>query len=268
MKMIYQPKVSVSSKRRGRLYAFFGFLVVGLFVVLVIPSSRSFIEGGVRTLVFPLFKVESAVVQSLPTLSFKSRNELLAENQKLLNDLSEARAAILNEQSIVLENENLKEMLGRKKEGEELLLASVLSRPNRSPYDTVLIDLGLTRSIAAGSLVYAYGHIPIGKIVEVNRVTSLVRLFSSPGEETSVLIGDKHISATAYGVGSGNFRVLLPKDTPVAEGDIITIPGLDNDVIGQVEVIQKSESETLARILFKSPVNIFELSSVFIRVTH
>jgi len=40
-----------------------------------------------------------------------------------------------------------------------------------------------------------------------------------------VNVGSSSIQATAYGMGAGNFRVLLPKDTGVVAGDTITLPG-------------------------------------------
>ena len=265
--MIYPRGINSGSdpagKRRKRLS------VLGLFCLVVFLTILSWTGLGNRLggifdfMISPVFKVKKAVANLSSSISFSSKQELQKDNLRLVESLRQSEALVLDQQKLLDENTKLKETLGRF-ENKKLLLGAILAKPNRSPYDTVLIDIGLREGLKEGSLALAYGEIPIGRVVEVRSKTSLIRLFSSPGQKEYVEIGENKVPATALGQGGGNFRIILPKGISLAVGDEISLPGIESNIVGSVEKIVESNTETFSHIFFKSKVNIYQLSKVFI----
>lgn len=164
-------------------------------------------------------------------------------------------------QSLKNENEQLKEIVGRKSEHDDRLLSVVLSRPPRVPYDSLIIDIGEKHDIHAGDLVYAEMDYIIGHVEVVYSNSSVVKLFSSPGEKVDVLVGSSTIPVVAEGRGSGNFYIKVP----IVEGDQIITPGLRPIVLGTAEHVDTSEGEAFSHIYFKLPVKLNALHYVQIK---
>lgn len=157
----------------------------------------------------------------------------------------------------------LKELLGRETFNiKDAVLGAVLARPNVSPYDTFVIDIGKSSGIQKDDNVFVQGNVFIGKIDEVNKNTSTVILFSSPGQITQVSIGLQNISANAKGRGGGNFIVELPRGTEVEKGDIVTMLGIDIKLFAVVEEIESNPSDPFITILFKNPINMNDVKWV------
>lgn len=168
-------------------------------------------------------------------------------------------------QSLKNENEQLKEIVGRKSEHDDRLLSVVLSRPPRVPFDSLIIDIGEKHDIHAGDLVYAEMDYIIGRVEAVYSNSSVVKLFSSPGEKIDVLVGSSTIPVVAEGRGSGNFYIKVPKNIPIVEGDQIIAPGLNPIVLGTAEHVDTSEGEAFSHIYFKLPVKLNALHYVQIK---
>lgn len=66
----------------------------------------------------------------------------------------------------------------------------------------------------------------------------------------------------AIGIGGGNFRLEVPREMDVKEGESITIPSISPNIFGIVEKIEYKEADSFQTILFKSPVNTGELKWV------
>lgn len=168
-------------------------------------------------------------------------------------------------QSLKNENDQLKEILGRKSEHDDRLLSVILSRPPRVPYDALIIDIGEKHDIHVGDLVYAEMDYIIGHVEVVYPNSSIVKLFSAPGEKIDVLVGSSTIPVVAEGRGAGNFYIKVPKNVPIAEGDQIIVPGLKPIVLGTAEHVDTSEGEAFSHIYFKLPVKLNALHYVQIK---
>ncbi len=195
-----------------------------------------------------------------------SNKSLIDENTRLRDELAAVALEAYTRDQLKEENDSLKEMLGRPRE-EELILATILARPERSPYDTFVIDIGKDAGLDVGWKVYTDGDLILGDISAVYARTSVVRLYSSSGRELPVMVGSSTpISATAYGLGGGNFRIALPRGAGVNPGDIVTVPALGIDFAGVVERVETPESSSFAIVYFKIPVNWNTIRSVYIAV--
>ncbi|TSC68003.1 MAG: Uncharacterized protein G01um101472_207 [Parcubacteria group bacterium Gr01-1014_72] len=142
-------------------------------------------------------------------------------------------------------------------------LAHVLAPPPRSPYDTLLIDAGEEQGIHVGDLVGASPHSVLGRIERLGKRTALVKLFSTPGETLPVVIENTAVAFDAIGRGGGNFEMKIPREADVVAGAGIFLPGgPTKGMVGIVEFIEADETSSFQRVLFKSPINIFELRFV------
>lgn len=163
------------------------------------------------------------------------------------------------------ENTELKALLGRVPEKDGSELAVILSRPPHTPYDSLVIDIGENHGLASGDLVYAEMNYLIGHIEAVHPASSVVKLFSSPGEKIEVLLGSSTTPVIAEGRGSGNFYIKIPRNIEVKEGDPIVVPSLHSLILGSAEKVDAGEGEAYSYIYFKLPVNFNSLRYVQVK---
>ena len=236
-----------------------------VFVVLFIFAlSRDFSKNILFAIGKPLWVFSSSFVSFLDNNIeiFRSKNFLIEENKKLLSEIKSSRKDLLFFYLVQKENETLKDLFNRKKQSDNLILASVLVKPNISPYDILILDVGKNNNVVVGELVIADASVFIGKIIEVYDFSSKVKLYSSPGEKTNVLVGPDNILKEAEGIGNGNFKIEVPKEIGVKVGDSIVMPGIFANIFGIVEKVESKETDSFQTVLFKSPINIQELKFV------
>jgi cell shape-determining protein MreC len=193
---------------------------------------------------------------------FNSKKLLFLENENLKMQIAIYEGKNSNYNSILEENLKLKDTLGRKIEKVDLILASILSKPNRSPYDILVIDIGVKDGAYVGQKVFALGNVPIGKIADVYESTSKVVLFSSPGEKTDVIISGNSVVMQLVGRGGGNFEMILPRDFTIEKGVEVILPGITPQVVGVVDTILSDPRDSYQKALLLIPVNIFQLKFV------
>lgn len=248
---------------------YFGiFRVIFIAVVFFVVASIGVVRDGVTQVLFsiaaPFWRAEQSVYEGadgkMPFLQSKqalsAANRALEErNRFLFSELS--MAAVFKK-----ENQELKEILDRREPEKEFILARVLAQPNRSPYDTLIVDKGEKDGVRGGDSVIAYGNAAIGTVLRVYAASSVVTLFSSPGNEIDAFLAEGNIPIVAKGVGGGNFTARAPKGVAVAEGDALISPALDPPLIGIVGRVESAPSDAFQNIFFQTPVNIYELKWV------
>ncbi len=221
---------------------------------------------------------------------FYFKNSLYKENVDLKSKLDVDRADRANYDSVVAENNDLKNILGRKNEKVPMTLAAILSKPNQSLYDTLVVDAGTIEGIKVGDIVFAGGNVPVGRIAEVYKNSSKVILFSNSGEKTQVVItpslnsppkGETNSNSPSplgrvregsifmelVGRGGGNFEMILPRDFVVQKGDQVILPGITPYVVGIVQTIISDPRDSFQKALLTAPVNIQELKFVELEKT-
>ena len=243
-------------------------LAVGIFLLLFVFYFRAGIFRGLSFVSQVIFrpviilgngiKKESSNIFS--SLAFK--RSLIAENENLKAQLTENQATLANYNSVLDENVQLKDTLGRANSKLNLILSAVLSKPNRSLYDTLLIDVGKNQGAVVNQKVFAQGNVPIGYIAEVYPSSSKVILFSSPGEKTEVVLSGKNAFMEAIGRGGGNFEMILPRDFTVENGTEVSLPGITPYTLAIVQTIISDPRDSYQKALLASPVNIQQLKFV------
>jgi len=234
------------------------FVIVGL--LFSIPATR----GVMMFLARPIWKIERALLDGLSSSwsLLSSKRTLVEENRRLSEENSKSEYYILVNNFLRNENDQLHDLLGRKSDkNTHSIMASVLIKPGRSPYDILIIDAGSNYNVSVGDLV-SIESVVVGDVTEVYAETSKVELYSTPGKNLPVLIGPNSIQGEALGLGGGNFRVKLPKETEIKEGDSIVIPSITSNVFGVVEKIISGDNNTFQDIYFKTPFNLSELKFI------
>jgi cell shape-determining protein MreC len=209
---------------------------------------------------------------------FVSKSYLYSQNQKLQAEVSFDDARMANYNSVVLDDASLKEILGRTDSKAAMTVAAILSEPNQSPYDTLLIDAGTTQGITIGDTVFALGDVPVGQISDVYPNSAKVILFSNGGETTQATISSSTVAPSATGTvssavssnifvsvvgrGGGNFEIVIPKGFVLQTGDQAVLPGINSYVLAIVQKIISDPRDSFTKALLTSPINIEGLKFV------
>lgn len=259
-----------ASSRKKRL---FPALVLGvvLFATVSILLFHFFPERSSRAAYIfgePLWHMRAAAISSFSHTieTLQRRRDLSLENALLREQIREREIRLLSFAALEAHHEELSFALGRlgttTLETGTLKTAAVLARPPLSPYDTFIIDIGERGGVSAGSFVSGFGSVALGRVALVHGNTSAAVLFSAPGEETAVLVGEERVPLIARGMGGGAFEVRAPRDIPVREKSTVLLPGFETFIIGIVERVIEEPTDPFKRVLFRSPVNIFEIGFV------
>src|SRR3989344_229406 len=146
--------------------------IVLLFVLFFFKTSVFYGLSYISHTMFrPVLVLGNGAGNNLKSLSslFYSKKSLLTENENLKRELAEMSAKMANYNSLFSENILLKEAFGRVglENQANMVLAGILSKPNKSLYDTLLIDAGTDEGLQIGNRVFALGNVPIGRVAEV-----------------------------------------------------------------------------------------------------
>ncbi len=243
-------------------------IILGVFVLLFIIYFRSPIFRGLSYASHIIFRpvlvlgngIKSSTANFFGSFAFKS--SLIKENENLKAQINESEADRANYASVLDENIKLKETLGRKKENINFILSAILTKPNRSLYDTLIIDAGENQGVSINKKVFALGNVPIGYVAEVYPSSAKVILYSNPSEQTEVVVSGRDVYMEAMGRGGGNFEMILPRDFVLENGSEVVLPGMTSYVLGVVKTIISDPRDSYQKALLVSPVNIQQLKFV------
>ena len=250
--------------KRNKIIKYTAFIII---LVVLVYFRYSIFSGFsyVSHIVFrPILTVGNVIGEKLFETSsyFYSKKYLSLENENLKNNLNEMTNRMSNYNSVLDENLKLKEILERKIEKSSMILATILSKPNQSPYDTLIIDIGAKSGIEEGQKVFASGDVPIGYIGLVYPNSAKVVLFSNPGEKIEGVVSGGDTFIQIVGRGGGNFEIVLPRDFVLEKGTEVVLPGIIPYTIAIVESTISDPRDSFQKVLLTSPVNIQELKFV------
>lgn len=188
---------------------------------------------------------------------FKTKTQLVNENTELIQENKKLKLKLLTVDELRNENDELRSVLGYGKVPSERGIARVLLRPPLSPFDTFVIDYGEEETVVGAEVFYT--DILIGHVEEVFSTSSIVRLVSSPDQESFVDIGSD-IQTQAKGTGGGSFVVSLPKDVFVEIGNLVSFS--NDGIIGPIEAIEIDSISTFQNTYFSFPFSTKEIDWV------
>jgi len=258
-------QIRTRSRRKTRITFWITSLFVAFSIVsLIWPNLLTSLMHGISR---PVWKVKTELVDKSVLSSFmayfQTKKNLENENMALKKSLSEAEYKLFEMDFVKGENSKLRNALGMQDYGEVSVFSYVLSRPNATLYDTLILDAGIGSGVRVGDLIKAEEFIVIGEVVGVTERTSQARLFSTDGVQSEVVIGTS-LGAIAVGIGGGNFQIELPRNITIKEGMSVKLSSFPNTLLGFVEVVEKESSDSFQKIYVKSPVNVSSLGEVLI----
>ncbi len=256
-----RPRVKTRRKLFGNT-AFRGLLLLIVIGIMLFGLSSS-LRSTLHTVALPLWKGGAYVGSTIAGVFdlFRSKNALVLENERLKAEFAELSIRLLDRNELYEENLALKERLGRDA-SVNAVLAAVVARPPRAPYDTLLLDAGSRDGVSVGDFVAASETLIIGAIEHVTLTTSIARLYSAPGVVTEVTLGHSGPVLQAVGQGAGNFEARVPVGIEVLAGESVLLPTIVPHVFAVVEYVRFNPTDSSRSVFFRSPVNPFELRFV------
>ena len=263
--MIHQFRDKKQIARKKRLIK--NSIFLSLFLLFAALGVYTFLSGGIHFIGRPIWKAKRAAINSIESVGYvvRTKASVYKENENLLKENLDLKTSMIDYQVLKNENISLKELFGRVPENRELILANILTKPNYSPYDTIIIDIGDKSKISVGDQVYSNVVTPIGEISEVYENTSLVNLYSNPGTSTEAMIDGTNTSVELVGRGGGNFEMIIPTDLPFTKGSYVYLPSLGSEIVATIEDVISSPNDPIKKVLLSSPVNVQSLKWVFVK---
>jgi cell shape-determining protein MreC len=242
-------------------------IFVSVFLLLSISSLLYFTGRLFTTIGRPIWSVERAIVGGVDNLfvGFHTRVSLSKTNDALGLENATLKTEMINYKILKVENDQLKELIGRLPSKQNFLLADILAKPDLSPYDTIVVNAGSNLGVTEGQAVYANGNIPIGSVNKIYSSTSLIMLYSNPGQVTHAVLDGSNNAVQLIGRGGGNFEMKIPQELLVDKGALVVVPrahGTGNEVVAIVEEVMSSTGDPYKKVLLRSPVNIQDLKWV------
>ncbi|OGI61413.1 hypothetical protein A2645_00085 [Candidatus Nomurabacteria bacterium RIFCSPHIGHO2_01_FULL_39_9] len=250
--------------KKSRLFIYFLSIVALVFIFFFFGSR--ILPKPIAFLAKPIWQLQNSLQKSFDNLNFlwQSKKSIIAENDRLKEQLEEYRQELVYAEFLKDENEKLNEILGKKINTLQTVLVPVLARPNQSIYDTLIVDIG-TSQISVGDKVIVSPNILIGEIKEVLGQLAKVELYSTPGVITQVSLSDSGVSTSAIGRGGGNFKIVAPREVVVSIDESVKVA--PDFLIGFIKKIESDPRIPEQTIYVASPVNIFTLQFVEIVIS-
>jgi len=225
----------------------------------------SFFDSVIMRIASPLWSGENAVAGKFWSLTdfFKSKESLIEENRLLKDRLIADELSLESSRSIESLMQTLLESYGRAS-STNFIAASVLVHPPETPFDVLLVDAGSAENVRTGDVVALPSGGMIGTVVETFLKNSKVRLFSASGEKTEAVLERDLLPITLMGRGGGSFEFIIPREAAVEVGDRILSPNIESGLMGVVESVEVTPTDSFKKVLVQSIVNVYTVRLVSI----
>ena len=215
------------TKQRFSLIALLFFSIVLIILGKFNFSAINYLKIGINEVVYRI-----SFVASLPEKYISYSYYAIEEHIKLYNNyvLTKKELEKLKSKKYLIkfldvENKRLKKVLDDISYSSELVIAKVII-DKQSPFlRSIIINKGSKNNIKKGMSVLSDSYL-IGKVVEVNYMTSRVLLLSDLNSKIPVTIEPGSIQSILSGDGENSGNIQYTKDNlPIADGSIIYTSG-------------------------------------------
>ena len=153
------------------------------------------------------------------------------------------------------ENKELRELLDfSQKKNYTLKVANILSRDELNK-NILIIDIGKNKNIKEGEAVVISNGIIIGKVIEVNSITSKIRLLTDKKSTLAIKIGEESVSGILTGsLGLGMYLEYIPQEQDIKINNLILTSNLNENIpanllIGKIEKIEFEKDDIFKKAL-------------------
>jgi cell shape-determining protein MreC len=261
MKMNYRRQSDQRSARNKKITLAVAAVLFIVAVCAVFPGVADTFSRAALSVFSPLLRGKEVFFQKIGSAGdlTSSRRELIAENRVLAERVELLSARERKYEDTARELSLLKNIFNRENEGARGVIAAVLSKPPVAPYDMLVVDAGEKDGVRTGDFVQTQDGSVAGRVGVVSLRSSRVTLFSSYGQEIEVLVGEERIASRAEGLGGGNFKIRLPRETEVIVGSPVFASAPSLKKIGLVESVRFDPSDSFKTVFFKSAQSVFSL---------
>lgn len=235
--------------------------IVRIILALILLGIVFFV---VRGIVRKRHIVPPAVYADMLEPILSSKAKLIKKVIELQTTIHGYDARLTRAKVLEKENEALKKELGRIS-GTVGIVAHVQTVPNRSFYDSFIIDAGSLEGVTEGATVYAFDSIALGTITRVSERSSVVTLFSEPDRQTTGNVLSSDLAITLVGRGGGEYEVRMPRDVSFVVGDLIVSQSTTPTVLAEIKKVMTDPRDPFQKLLAKTPVNFTALKWVVVR---
>ena len=177
------------------------FLILGNFNFKVI----NYIKLGINEIVY-----RSSFIVSVPEnllkdsyLTLQNHNKLYKKNEKIKFELEILKAKDLSNEFIILENQRLKSIVDDYLIKSDTIIAKVLSDKGSPFLRSIIINKGSKHKINLGMVVMDGAYL-VGKVVEVNYLSSRVLLLSDLNSKIPVIVEPNAVFSILSGTGKNH----------------------------------------------------------------
>lgn len=216
------------------------FLVIGLVLLYIVPKL---VFGIVTVALYPFESLRSWVLESQDSLPYylRDRHELIQHIEELEQKVAISGGTENTLTKLKTENEQFRLLC--EAVPDERVIARVVGRPPKLPYDVVMLDRGRVHGVVEEAPVFVGSDQIIGYVSRVYEKTALVTLVSTAQFESMAYIIGPNIYTYARGVGGGMLRVVVPQGIPLSVGDTVILPAIDSGVYGTIAYIETSPTQ-------------------------
>jgi len=218
-----------------------------------VPRVRSAMEIAFEP-VFQLVGWPSKALRSIDQRT-RAREELIAENQQLSQQLLALAGTVQTQAALQQENQRLRDLLDATQGRTYRFQFAEIRRVDLDPFShKIWIDRGANDGVYIGQAVID-GLGVVGQVEDTHRHSSTVRLISDPDHALPVQINRTGLRTVAYGSGETSHLLMpnVPLQADISIGDMIVTSGLGDRFppgfpVGKVEMIERDNGESFARV--------------------
>ena len=169
------------------------------------------------------------------------------ENRNLRNELLIANARLIRLQAAVVDNAQLRELLGAtESRGLDVQLAPILNIDLDPTRQRLVLDAGSSDGVRVGQAVIDAGGL-LGQVIATTPVHSTVLLLTDPDHAVPVVVQRSGVRLIVYGRGDSLHLADVPLNTDIRQDDIIVTSGLGGRFpagfpVGTVTSLQPDDS--------------------------
>ncbi|HET8818241.1 MAG TPA: rod shape-determining protein MreC [Xanthomonadaceae bacterium] len=175
--------------------------------------------------------------------------QLVAENERLRNELLVTHARMTRLQAAAAENARLRGLLGAvERGGLDVQLAPILSIDLDPTRQRLVLDAGSNDGVRMGQVVLDAGGL-VGQVVDVKPNHSIALLLTDPDHAVPVATARNGIRLVVYGTGDSSLlsATNIPLSADIKVGDVLVTSGLGQRfpagfTVGQVVALQPDDS--------------------------
>lgn len=230
-------------------------------VVLMVTDHRwnhlESVRSGLSSLIYPLRYTMNLPVDFInwADANLTTHNNLVKENTRLKSEQLLFQVRLQKLETLELENERLRKMLGTpEKVSERVLIAEIFS-VELDPYKRlIVINKDQEDGAYIGQAIIDANGI-MGQIIHVEANASTVMLISDTNHAIPIQINRNGLRGTAFGTGDSSRLDLkfIPHNADIEVGDVVTSSGLGgrfppNYPVGTISKVERPAGETFATI--------------------